>query len=74
MKISQIRGVVLSNNQLKEVLGGGPTVPGGGSGPAACGTKCSVNANYKCATNAMGSCVCGGATADGGFSVGSCTN
>ena len=69
-KISEINGLILSNKQMKELKGGRIIV--GGTEKKACGTTCSVNASYKCATNAMNACVCGGATADGGFSVGAC--
>jgi hypothetical protein len=67
-KIGEINGLLLSNKQMKELKGGTAWIP-----QSACGTKCSVNATYICALNAMDKCVCGGSTGNNGFSVGECT-
>jgi hypothetical protein len=67
-RINEIRGLSLSDIQMKNLVGGTQA-----AATKACGTKCSVKSTYVCATNAMKECVCGGKTDDGGFKVDKCT-
>jgi hypothetical protein len=65
-KINEIRGLSLSDTQMKNLVGGTQA-----AGTKACGTNCPVVSTYICAKNAMGDCVCGGAY-EGGFKYDYC--
>ena len=62
IKLNEIRGVKLSKEQMKNLLGGEVV-----AGTDKCtSTTCPTNSSWTCAANKLGTCRCSGVASQGG--------